>query len=36
MPDWIAVVIGIVLGVGAGCAFGRMLYSWYYRKGISP
>lgn len=32
MPDWAAVTIGVVLGVGLGLVFGVLLLLWYLNK----
>lgn len=30
MPDWAAVTIGAVLGVGAGLGIGYLIVLWYF------
>lgn len=32
MPDWAAITIGVVLGVGMGLALGYLLLLWYMNK----
>lgn len=32
MPDWAAITLGVVLGVGGGLALGYGLLAWYMSK----
>lgn len=32
MPDWAAIALGTVLGVGCGLVLGYVLLAWYMKK----